>query len=237
MKKSMMMIAAILALVFSTSSCFVELGQHSDSHPTQVTQSGKKVVLAAFDEIEMSCPFDVNYEMGGSPSVVLEAPDDVLQYITIYVKENTLHIATNNTIINGGIDLDFSKVKLIVTSPTLKDIELAGSGNFNVNKPIDVNDDFDIEVAGSGKVDLGTLTCHDLDIQLAGSGNVNIKFANCNELETEVAGSGKVVCMNVKANNVETTVAGSGNVRFRGTAVTHKESVTGAGSIDVTELK
>ena len=233
----MMMIVALATLAFGAISCDINVGQNSDLRPTQVTKAGQKFVLTAFDEISMSCPFEVDYEPGGSPAVLLEAPDDVFQYITVYVKDSTLHVATNNSIVNGGIDLDFSKVKLHVMCPQLKDIEVKGSGDFVAKKAIKAEEDFEIELAGSGNIKLMLLTCHDLDIQVAGSGKVTVGAVNCNDIETSIAGSGSVVCMQVKANEVETNIAGSGKARFYGHAASHKENVTGSGRVDVSELK
>lgn len=222
---------AIMAIVFGTISC-----GNVDMHPTQVTKTGEKVVLSSFDEINMSCPFEVNYEPGGSPSVLLDAPEDVFKYITIYVKDNVLHIATNNSVTNGGMNLDFSKVKVNVTSPQLKEVELSGSGNFNA-RTVNTPEDFEIQVAGSGNVDMVKLACDDVDIQVAGSGKVAISTIICKEIEANMAGSGSIICMNVKANEVKTNVAGSGKVRFKGSAAKHKENVTGSGTVDVSELK
>jgi hypothetical protein len=82
---------------------------------------------------------------------------------------------------------------------------IAGSGNINVKG---TSDHFSANIAGSGNIRAANLESGDADVQIAGSGNVDV-FAN-DKLNINVMGSGEV---RHRGNaQVSTHIAGSGSV-------------------------
>ena len=264
MKKVLVM--SLLALVVMTmSSCLrVKLGEngwslinkygHHNDTPTQVHQVGEVTQMQQFDGVGVAGPFNVILEQGNASTVRVDGTTDQLAQMTIYVENGDLVIDMKEDMVDSG--KFFKGMRIFVSTPSVKSIEIAGSGTVTAPKALAVAD-LGLKVAGSGEITLSQLTCQDLKMQIAGSGDMTLGTVQANEVETEIAGSGDIelaglICKNVKnkiagsgditlnnmeVDNVKTTIAGSGNVILRGKAGSHDEDIAGSGKVDVSGLK
>ena len=150
--------------------------------------------------------------------------------------------------------MPLKEVKVFVTSPTIKSIEIAGSGVFAASNKINVTDDLRMEIAGSGKMLLADVTCKDSNMEIAGSGNIevgniaardvhaeiagsgdiNLATMTCNKFHIEIAGSGNVTSDNITADDVHTEIAGSGDVTLKGSVKHHTKDIAGSGKVKIT---
>lgn len=242
---------SLMALVAITMmSCLsVNLGNGSkDDTPTQVPVSNQLTTMQAFDEVEIAGAFKVIYEQRESHSVRIEASEQALKEMTVYVKDGELRIrqAVSKPTVS------FSDVKLYVTSPQIEHIEIAGSGTFTASKPFTVNDlhteiagsgkillvavnghEAEMEIAGSGDVEIGQLNIEKAKAQIAGSGDINLGVLNCKKFNIEIAGSGNVNCEHIDADDVHTEIAGSGDVNLKGTVRHHTKDIAGSGKVSI----
>lgn len=264
MKKVLVM--SLLALVVMTmSSCLrVKLGEngwslinvagHKNDTPTQVHQVNEVTQMQPFDEIDVAGPFNVILEQGDGNSVRVDGTVDQLGNMTIYVKDGDLVIDMKEDMVDAG--KFFKGLRVFVTTPTVKDIDIAGSGTVTAPNAL-TTADLGLEVAGSGDITLAQLTCQDLGIEIAGSGSVTIGIIQANEVKTEIAGSGDIdiaglTCKtlhneiagsgdmtfnNLNVDYVHTEIAGSGDVILRGIAGSSKTDIAGSGKVDVSGLK
>lgn len=247
---------ALVAMVgmMMTSCMSVNLGNWGDfdETPSQVSEISKVTAMQPFDKVDMANAFRVIYDQGDTHSVRVEASEQAFKEMTVYVKDGDLRIrkAVKKS------TADFSKVKVYVTSPDIKGIEIAGSGVFAASNRVNVSGDLDMEIAGSGNIMLADVTCKDADMEIAGSGNIEIgslaaKDAKaeiagsgdvklgtlaCTKLDIEIAGSGDVICDNITADDVHTEIAGSGDVTLKGTVKHHTEEIAGSGKVNITGL-
>lgn len=253
MKRHFLMMVSLMALVAATMmSCMsVNLGNGGkDDTPTQVPNLNQVTMMQPFDEVEIGGAFKVIYEQSQSHSVRIEASEQALKEMTVYVKDDELHIrqAVNKPTVS------FSDVKVYVASPSIQHIEIAGSGIFTASKPIKTIDlhaevagsgkillvavngqNTDLEIAGSGDIEIGQLDCNTIRAQIAGSGNVNLEALNCKDFNIEIAGSGNVACQHIDADNVHTEIAGSGDVNLKGTVRHSTKDIAGSGKVVITE--
>ena len=107
-------------------------------------------------------------------------------------------------------------VKIHVKSPTLKKLELGGSGAFLIPNPLKVSN-LHIDKTGSGNLLIAGITCQGLFLDILGSGDV------------EIAG--------INASSIETDKSGSGNLILAGTAINHHEEIMGSGKVDISGLR
>lgn len=253
MMKQMFRLALVAIVGMTMTSCMsVNFGNDKDSTPTQVSAANQVTAMQPFDEVDVAGSFKViYYQSEGEHSVSIEASEQQLKEMTVYVKEGELRIrkAVEKPTVS------FKDVKIHVTSPNLKKIELAGSGLFTASNGIKVANDLDVEIAGSGQVLLTTASCNNSDLEIAGSGNIEIGHlqANettaeiagsgnvnlgeliCKELKAEIAGSGDVNCDYIDADNVRVEIAGSGNVNLKGTVRNHTKEIAGSGKLNIVE--
>lgn len=255
MKKFLSMSLVALVGMMMTSCMSVNIGDWGDvdKTPTQVPEISKVTTMQPFDKVDIANAFRVIYEQNDSHSVRVEASEQAFKEMTVYVKDGDLHIrkAVRKS------TADFSKVKIYVTSPDIKGIELAGSGVFAASNRVNTSGDLDMEIAGSGNIMLADVTCKDADMEIAGSGNIEIgslaaKDAKaeiagsgdvrlgtftCSKFNIEIAGSGDVTCDNITADDVHTEIAGSGDVTLKGTVKHHTEDIAGSGKVNVSGLE
>lgn len=259
MKKLFMMSLVALVCVTMASCLRVKVGDgewslgkgHVNNTPTQVTQVNEVTQMQPFAKVNLEGPFDIVLEQGEGHSVRVEATAEQLEKMTIYVKDEGLYIDQRKN--ESG--KTFDGVKVFVTAPMIKDINLAGSGDIVVPKALEVAD-LNISLAGSGDIAISQLTCHDMKIGIAGSGDVivgptqantvkisvagsgDIEFEGltCTTLSNSIAGSGDLTFNNMNVDLVKNSIAGSGNVTLRGKVGSHKDSVAGSGTVDVSGL-
>ena len=251
MKKTFLLGLMVLAAMTMTSCMSVNLGNGDiDTTPTQVSNLNEMTTMQPFDELEIAGAFKVIYEQGESHSVRIEASEQALKEMTVYVKDGELRIrkAVNKPTVS------FSDVKLYVTSPTIEGIEIAGSGAFIASKPITTRDqkteiagsgkillvgvtgvETDMEIAGSGNIEIGQLDTESAKAEIAGSGDVNLGVLNCKKFNIEIAGSGNVNCEHIDADDVHTEIAGSGDVNLKGTVRHQSKDIAGSGKVNISE--
>ena len=82
-------------------------------------------------------------------------------------------------------------------------------------------EDLNVEVAGSGGMNLNNVvsTCKKACLSVVGSGDINTAFSNCQELECGIAGSGRIG-LKGKVVNYKSSVFGSGEIIKRKLEVT-----------------
>jgi len=143
----------------------------------------------------------------------------------------------------GSIDLN-------TNSPIHTDkltVKLAGSGNINLNEQVKTDKlnveiagsttvnafslegkEFDGEIAGSGKINLGGIM-QKASFEIAGSGTVRAFDLQVEDLTCDIAGSGDIEVS--VSNRIKAGIAGSGTIKYKGNPATIDKDVAGSGTI------
>ena len=257
MKQILTMSLVALVALTMTSCMHVKIdgkdwsfGNHSNDTPTQVHQVGQETTMNPFDAINVAGPFNVIYQQDGSNTVRVQGTTEQLSKITIYVKDGELYIDQRK----NESSSTFKGMQIFVTSPNVKDIDIAGSGTLTVPQALNA-DNLKLEVAGSGGITIAQLTCNNLDNDIAGSGDITIGIAQasevkndiagsgdidiaqltCQKVKNDIAGSGDITLSNLNVENVNSNIAGSGNVILRGEIGSHNEDIAGSGKVRINE--
>ena len=101
MKKLLLM--SLLALVAMTmTSCLnggfksildiIAKGGGADTTTTQVSELNQAITMQSFNNVDINGDYTVIYEQGAEYSVRVEAPEQALTKMTIYVKDSVLCI-------------------------------------------------------------------------------------------------------------------------------------------------
>jgi len=194
-------------------------------------QSGKESRnVSDFKEISFGIAGNLHVKLGSGFSVVLEGDKSYLSEIETYVRDGRLVIRNES---NWHI-FNNQHADVYVTLPELRALGVSGSGNATVEDPLKAGS-LDLNVSGSGKININDLDASSLDCGISGSGDIylngsgevekgdfsisgsgNFKSSNVRvaDLEVRISGSGNCSC-NVK-DNLKASVSGSGNVWFSG---------------------
>jgi hypothetical protein len=111
------------------------------------------------------------------------------------------------------------------------DLDIAGSGKLNVGPTKSVHAD----IAGAGDTNLGPIA-GGLDVDIAGSGNISTPRVN-GPVKVDIAGSGSVNIADGVANPLSVDIMGSGNLSFGGLAINPRVSSFGSGSVKIKAYK
>jgi hypothetical protein len=197
--------------------------------------------LESFSSVDLEGAYDVILVQGPKSEVSIETDNNLLTHITSTVDNGKL------TVSSEGILSPTKSVKVTITSPNFRTIDIEGSSDISASTPITSDDltlqlegagDFNLEVhakrlhsqiEGSGSMMLvGDAQSHSIEID--GSGDLSCKKLLADSTKIEVAGSGDAD-VNV-SKRLQASIAGSGSVRYQGAVTDIHTSITGSGSID-----
>ncbi len=177
----------------------------------------------SYDEISVAGMFDVVLVSGREGNLIIEAEENLLEYIETEVKGSSLKIKTAK-----GINLRPHK-KILITVPfeDISEVSLAGSGSITGNDLIKARG-FETNLAGSGDIDLA-VEADNLESNIAGSGNIKLK-GKAKFYEGNISGSGDIHAYELMADEVNAAISGSGDVQvYCNSTLTAR--ISGSGSV------
>ena len=195
------------------------------------------------DKIKSYGSFDVVIIQGSTPSVKVEADENLLPYIVTENKDGALVIRAKE---HYNLSSD-NKILVTVTTDKLSLLEIAGSGNVSGQGKFTGSEHLEISVAGTGNVKLDINT-PEINSEIAGTGSITLS-GETKDSKIDIAGVGDYYAENLMSENVEISIAGSGNakvyaesnldihiagsgdVSYRGNA-TVKQDIAGSGKIN-----
>lgn len=158
-----------------------------------------------FSRLEVDGSFDVFITQGNNTSVMIEADENLMDYILTKTNDGKLEISTRR-------DRCFNtshQVSVYVTTPDLTDIRLFGSGNVECEHL--ATSDIYLEVGGSGSIYLDYVTADHADANVEGSGYIEC-FADAATADLKVEGSGEIRMSGI-ADEADMLITGSGLIR------------------------
>lgn len=194
-----------------------------------------------FDQIDLNGAGEIILTQGNTESVVVEAEDNLMPYITTGVSSRKLNVN-----FNAGMPIPTKPIKIYVTVKDLSSINIAGAGKItsealkvrdlvlSINGAGEANlnnlnaDSFKSTISGSGKITAaGSTSSQNIDIQ--GAGEYNAKSLASKKTNISINGAGKAT-VNV-SDILEVLISGSGTVDYIGSPkVTQK--INGAGNVN-----
>lgn len=196
----------------------------------------RTLTWAGGERLQIEVPGDVTYVQGPVPGVVITGPKDLADRIRLV--GDRLTIDDDDTAGHGYIRWTGSgfrvwsaedQLKITVTAPavtsfdivsasdlTIRDYDqprldliLSGSGDITASGSAR---SVQIDVSGSGDVDLAALMTVDADVQVSGSGDVRV--GPTGQAAVDISGSGDVE-LTRRAAAVSRTLSGSGDINER----------------------
>ena len=191
----------------------------------------RDIDVAAFKEFSIILPAMVNYKVADNYSCRVTLDENLFEWVDIYLKGDCLRVEMVKTFQQS--DVKPTKFLIELTAPTLEEISIMGSGDFNFFTPYEAKE-LKIKLTGSGDVVFEkTANIHDFDVDVAGSGDLLSKELLADYMDVSIAGSGQMVCEHLQANRLRASVAGSGDVIIKDGMVKKANlSVAGSGSIE-----
>lgn len=200
----------------------------SDASPLSTVQGSGQVQrqvrrITSFSQLQLDCAADVEFHRAPQVSLIVEADDNVLPMIQTDVQGQKLVISSSGSYSSAHT------VRVSVTGPSLDRAEInssgqisasglqaehftaaiSGSGNLSASGSATV---VNVDLQGSGNIDLGQLDAKKAEVTLSGSGSILVHATQ--SLNANLSGSGDIRCTG-HPSDVHRNVSGSGQVRLQ----------------------
>lgn len=182
--------------------------------------------IADFTGVDLRMHADVYYKQEAAFKVEVHAQDNIQDLLITERQGNRLAIRLKNDIRLGRHEA----VKVYVSSPELTSLRISGSGRIVSANLVDADNNLEMDISGSGDIEMTDLVTPYLDANISGSGHIKVATGVVPEEKLRISGSGNIDLSNVQAQKVTTNTSGSGNTRVN---VSNELNVTISGSGNV----
>jgi hypothetical protein len=213
-------IPVLLTAVLGLSACQM----------TGVTGSGNIVTearqVSGFVRVVVSGVGDAVLVQGAEEGVVVEADDNLMQYVRTEVRDGTLYLDTRA----GGGPVSLRPTKTIRYTVTLKSLEgITVSGAGDVTADALETGKLDIAVSGAGDVSIGSLKAEALAVAVSGAGNIEVS-GEVGAQVIAISGAGDYLAGDLMSASAAVAISGAGDATVWATG-TLDARVSGVGSV------
>jgi len=178
---------------------------------TEVRGSGSVVTqerpISAFNAIDLSGIGTVIIEQGTEETLEIAAEDNLIDYLVSDVKGRQLYLGMEEFInLQPSQDIIF-----YVTVKNITTIRTSGMGKVIVKNGLE-SDNLQLEISGSGNMDLADLSVRTLAISISGMGDVTVS-GTAMQQNIEISGTGNYHAADLFSRSAQVQISGSGNAR------------------------
>ncbi len=225
MKASLIAVLVVVLAVGALATGCISMSGRTTIEGSGVAATETRTI-AEFGGIAIEGSGDAIVIFGAEPSIVVEADENLLEYIETRVEGSTLYLRLRHPEKRVSFRTR-SPLRFTITTPSVSAFSIAGSGSVNCSD-LDTGE-LTIDIAGSGTVVLDDMTCGALEISIAGSGDV--RMSGVAETQSiDISGSGDVAAGDLRTRKTRIDIAGSGDATIW---ATERLRVSVAGSGDV----
>lgn len=217
---SILIILALSAMACSISTIAVNPGGQIQGSGNVVSENRS---VSGFTSIALQGSANIYVTIGDTESVVVKTDDNILPLIETRVQNGQLIISTKD---NTSYTTSADPVRVDVAMKSLDDINLRGSGMINV--PELKGEAVNVNLPGSGNINVAGEVTH-ANINLGGSGIVSCSGLKAKTATVNLSGSGNVTIY--ASDSLDATLSGSGTIQYSGNPTNVSKNVTGSGSI------
>jgi len=162
--------------------------------------------INGFESVNFNISGVLYLEQGDSFLVKIVGEQKEVENITTEIRNKTLVIKTKK-----GLK-SMKNIKMYVTMPVVKNINISGSGDIIADRIVS-SEDIKLNISGSGSISFNDLTTENINLLISGSGSITIKGETKDFLKLSITGSGSVSAEEFLAKSVNVNITGSGNAK------------------------
>ncbi len=200
-----------------------------------VAQTKETRNVSTFTKISFRVPGKLYLKQGSPQKVEIEGKKDVLEKIETEVDGNRLVIGKEGKWMDWSWGDNDDKVNVYITVKDIEGLSVSGSGDLIGQGKI-TSSDLDLNVSGSGSLQLEATVNGDLEADVSGSGEIVLKGSSRN-YNSDVSGSGRIDMDIVISDKASFSVSGSGKIQAAGTANEVKTNISGSGKVLAANLE
>ena len=181
-------------------------------------------VTGSFHSLSCNLPGEITY-IPGDCALSINAPDNVLEHVTVRNEGGTLVIKSDLNSIRK-----LKKITINLSCPVLESLTFNGAVDFNAPQGITALD-FDATVNGAGDIRISGLQAGKASMTVNGAGDAQISSLDCDDLRVSINGAGDAR-ISGKSASAQLSISGAGDIDARSLACPDIQSkVHGVGKI------
>jgi hypothetical protein len=199
--------AAFLALVPAAAA--------NNNDPESVKMETKTYQVESFDGLEVSWIYHVNLSKSSSQKVEVEAPDFVMPYLTVKVRNNTLILGCSGLPADARRKLERGsyKVQASVALPELTHVEMSGASKMVADGDFKTRN-FDLELSGATSLKELQMTADFANLRCSGASKFQMK-GDLKEIKLDLSGASKGV-LEAEGKEIDMDLSGSAKLELTG---------------------
>lgn len=201
--RALMLAAALACAAAPTTAMAWPFGGEQVEGNGSVTRQARKV--DGFSGIAMGVPGRLELRNGSVDSVTVETDDNLQSLIETRVEDGVLRIRPAKR----NLNLRTRNLKIVVTARQIERLSLGGSGTIDAD--VLRGKRLDVDLGGSGKIQIARLDAETVSASVAGSGDLRAEGGSVRDLAVSIGGSGNVDLGRIAADTARVSVAGSGD--------------------------
>lgn len=202
--RALMLAAVIACSVAPPAATAWPFGSEQVEGNGNVTRQARKV--GSFNGIALGLPGRLELRSGNVDSITVETDDNLQALIETRVEDGMLRIRPAKR----NLNLRTRNLKIVVTARQIDRLSLGGSGTIDAD--VLRGKRLDLDVGGSGKIQIARLEADTVAASVAGSGDLRADGGAVRELSVSIGGSGNVDLGKIAADTAHVSIAGSGDV-------------------------
>lgn len=190
-----------LILILSVSAALSAQGNRNVRGNGNVIK--KERTSPSFNGVKVSTAIDVYLTQGDKNSIVVEADENLHEYIMTEVRSGVLTIYYDNVSIR---EVTMSRVH--VTIKDIESLETTSAGDILGQTPLKCGD---IEIGTSSAGDIKVeLTADNIEVDISSAGDVTLS-GSANRLEADLSSAGELEASGLKVKEAEVSVSSAGS--------------------------
>lgn len=220
--KGFLILLSLLFLAFGLTGCQMRIP------PDTVRGSGEVVtqerLLVGVERVNLSTIGDLTVVLGDEEKLVIEAEENLIEYLVSDVRSGTLHISQQE-----GIEIRPTQpVRYTLTVPTLDGLSVNSLGN--IQAPVLKSEDFEIQINSTGNIRLAGLSTERLEVTISSSGDVQIEGGEVQDSFIRISSLGNYLARDLASQTAEVRINSSGDATLR-VAQSLKANLTSSGNL------
>ncbi|MBN1416295.1 MAG: DUF2807 domain-containing protein [Bacteroidales bacterium] len=188
-------------LILVTGSCYFD-------NIDTVTGNGKVVKetrdVSRFTELKVATGIDAIITQGDNESVVVEADENLQEWIKTEVVDNRLKVYSDKNIRSAR------EKKVYITYKKLNSIDITSAGDVDGDNTL-VTDELDIEMSSAGDLNLD-VEVDKLEIDISSAGDAKLS-GKTNYLKADLSSAGDLNAFDLEAKSGDVNVSSAGSAR------------------------
>ncbi len=175
-----------------------------------------------FHILDIAVPGTIEVLRGNTYKIEIQIEESLLPYLETEVRNGRLDVYFSRTV------RDVDNLRITITAPDLDGFHLSGSAELIAFDSLSGNK-LDLDISGSGEIDLKKINFHHIDAEVSGSGSIRLQGIATN-LQLDLSGGGDLHALDCPVQHADLQVSGSGSVRCN-VSSTLKARVSGSGDV------